>query len=136
MPEEPRDTEQLKLLVIGHYLGAALALAGLGFLALHFLLFRFVIDNARTIQQGGRSGGGPQEIERILPWIYGIGAAFLVSYAIANIVSARLIAARRARTFSILVAAFDCAHMPIGTVLGILTMLVLTRDSVRAAYRS
>jgi len=41
---------------------------------------------------------------------------------------------RRHRTFSMAIAALDCLHIPFGTILGILTFIVLGRDSVRALY--
>ena len=49
--------------------------------------------------------------------------------------SAWCILRRKARRFSILIAAADCLWLPIGTVLGIFTIIVLRRGSVRDLYR-
>ena len=36
--------------------------------------------------------------------------------------------------FSLVIAALCCLNMPLGTVLGVFTFIVLTRDSVKAQY--
>jgi hypothetical protein len=131
MDEDPRDTEHLRLLVIAHYVGAALSVAGLAFLGLHYLLFRTMIEHAPAPPTGSAAFEFPFAV---FSWLYvGLGS-LLVTYGVLNLVSARCIAARRARHFSIVVAALDCVHMPLGAALGVMTMLVLTRDSVRQAY--
>ena len=43
---------------------------------------------------------------------------------------------RRLRVFSIIVAALLCLMFPIGTILGISTLRVLSRESVAAIYRA
>jgi hypothetical protein len=62
-----------------------------------------------------------------------IGAWFTVS-GILNLISGFCLRARKHRTFSIVVAAVDCLHIPFGTVLGVFTLAVLVRDSVRELY--
>ena len=41
---------------------------------------------------------------------------------------------RRRRTFSLVMAGINCMNMPLGTVLGVFTVIVLLRESVRQAY--
>jgi len=53
---------------------------------------------------------------------------------IVNFLSARFIKARRHRAFSLVVSGFNCLHMPLGTVLGVFTFIVLGRESVREIY--
>ena len=43
-------------------------------------------------------------------------------------------AKRRKRMFSYVMAAILCAFMPFGTVLGVFTLIVLGRESVRQLY--
>jgi len=51
MPEDPRDTEQIRLLVIFHYILAGLSLAGMLFLVLHFLLMSSVIGFMKELPE-------------------------------------------------------------------------------------
>ena len=118
-----RDDEQLRVLTIGHYVAAALAGAGLGFLGLHFIIFRSMT--------GGSQFG---KMFALLPWFYGAAAILMIGFAIANLVSARCIRDRRSRMFSIILGGINCVHTPLGTLLGVMTIMVLSRDSVRAAY--
>jgi hypothetical protein len=41
---------------------------------------------------------------------------------------------RKRRVFSIVVAALLCTNFPFGTILGVLTIIVLCRQSVMEAY--
>jgi hypothetical protein len=67
-------------------------------------------------------------------WIFGgIGLAlFLVMSAIAVVkfLVARNIKRRKSRTFCLVVAGLSCLEFPYGTFLGVVTFIVLGRDSV------
>jgi hypothetical protein len=41
---------------------------------------------------------------------------------------------RRYRMFSMLIAGLNCLQVPLGTVLGVFTLLVLSRESVQELY--
>jgi hypothetical protein len=51
-----------------------------------------------------------------------------------TVYSGRCIAKRRRRTFSMVIAGICCISIPLGTVLGIFTLIVLQRESVRGLY--
>ncbi len=42
--------------------------------------------------------------------------------------------ARRHRTFSIVIASLSCMSFPFGTILGVFTLIVLVRPSVKILY--
>ena len=44
--------------------------------------------------------------------------------------------ARKHRTFSLIVGGVNFLHLPLGTVLGVFTIIVLIRDSVRELYEA
>ena len=48
LPEKPQDADQIQLLVVLHYVLAALSLAGLGLLLLHFYLMSSVFGMMKT----------------------------------------------------------------------------------------
>jgi len=50
------------------------------------------------------------------------------------IVAGRKLRRRAAHTFCIVIAAIECIFMPFGTVLGIFTLIVLTKESVKKLF--
>ena len=130
-----RDEDQLKLLGSFHFVGAGFAVLGMGFLLLHYLLMRAFFANPQ-FWQAQKQAPPPAILFDLFKWFYLLGALwFLISLTV-NLLSGFCLVARRARTFSLVVAGFNCLHMPLGTVLGVFTMIVLLRDSVRELYES
>lgn len=58
----------------------------------------------------------------------------LWTLAVCVIFSGRFLAAKRNYTFSFIVAALICLNFPLGTLLGVFTIIVLVRPSVKAGY--
>lgn len=54
--------------------------------------------------------------------------------AIFIIVAGRKLKARKSRLFCIIVAGIECMFMPFGTVLGIFTLITLTKESVKELF--
>jgi hypothetical protein len=81
-----------------------------------------------------KGGPPPQAIFGMFQIFYAIMGFFLTGCCVVNVLSARFLRQRRHRVFSIVVAGLNCLHMPIGTVLGVFTIILLCRDSVVAAY--
>jgi len=88
------------------------------------------------------SGPGAEPGERFAPlfagcFLAGMGGLFLVfavAYALALFLAARFLAERRRHTFCVVVAAISCTFTPLGTVLGVFTLIVLFRPSVRVLF--
>jgi hypothetical protein len=66
--------------------------------------------------------------------IYAITAGFSLLGGILNFLSGMFLLKNKHRIFSLVVAGFNCIHIVLGTVLGIFTIMVLTRDSMRELY--
>jgi hypothetical protein len=67
----------------------------------------------------------------------GLGGMFLVclvTYAVALFLAAKYLTERRRHTFCVVVAALSCAFQPVGTVLGVFTLVVLYRPAVKAMF--
>lgn len=67
----------------------------------------------------------------------GIGGLFLLlglALSACIIYSGRLLRNQKMHTFSFVVACVECIFMPFGTVLGIFTIIVLSKDSVKKLY--
>jgi Na+-driven multidrug efflux pump len=130
------DADHLRLLSIFHFVGACLAVLGLGFLAIHYLIFHAFLSNPDMWknQKGGMPP--PKEFFAMFKWFYVVFAAWFVISAVLNVLSGIFIGRRKYRTFSLVVAIINCIHIPLGTVLGVFTIIVLLRPSVLEAYEA
>jgi hypothetical protein len=128
------DQDHLRLLAVFHFVGAALAVLGLVFLLVHYLFFHAVMANP-DMWKGQKGGSPPPEVFfAFLRIFYVLFGFFLLASLVGNLLSAIFLGQRRHRTFSLLVAGLNCLHVPVGTVLGVFTFVVLLRPSVREAY--
>jgi hypothetical protein len=128
------DAAHLNLLAIFHLIAAGLALLGVAFLGLHFALFHAVLSN--PAMWTAQKNPPPKELFEMFRWFYVVFGVWSVASAILNLISGLCLKHRTHRVFSVAVAAFNCLQMPLGTVLGVFTIIVLMRDTVRAVYRS
>jgi hypothetical protein len=128
-----QDDSHLRTLSICHYV-----MAGLTFL-ISFVFFIHIWMGV-MMETGGF---GPTKGNQAPP-PPGFGYLFIVlgsvavlyhwAQAICACISARNIARRRGRTFTLVTAGILCLQMPLGTVLGVFTFIVLARESVKARY--
>lgn len=126
-----QDDEQLHLLSVFHYV-----LAGICSLVSLFPLIYFGMGLAMM------AGVGSEKPDRFAPllagcFVAGIGGLFLVfavAYALALFLAARFLAERRRHTFCVVVAAISCSFTLLGTVLGVFTLIVLFRPSVKVLF--
>jgi hypothetical protein len=129
-----RDDEHLRLLSIFHFVVGGLAVAGIAFLCLHFLFFYFVFANPAMWK--GQQNPPPEGFFQIFVWVYVFMGFMLVTAGVLNVLSGLFLRQRTNRTFSLVVAGLDCLQIPCGTILGVFTIVVLTRDSVRVSYEA
>lgn len=127
------DLEQVDLLSIFYFVLGGLSIVGLGFLVLHYFVMAALLDNPE-IWKDAKGGPPPRQILVIFQWFYGIfGVLWVVSGAL-NIACGFCLRARKARVFCLIVAALELLSVPLGTVLGIFTIIVLSRASVRELF--
>ena len=129
------DADHLRLLAIFHFVSAGFAVIGMLFLLAHYSLVRFFFDNPK-LWEGQKGGPPPAEFFAVFKWFYVVFAVWLVVSLVLNLLSGCCLRAKKCRTFSLIVAGVNCIHIPLGTVLGIFTIIVLTRDSVREVYEA
>lgn len=126
-----QDRDHLRLLTIFHYVFAGLGVCGLSFVALHYTMMNSVMSME---QAKGRPGGPPEAFMDIFVWFYVAMAVVCLVGMLLNVIAARSLSARRNRTFCMVVAGLNVLQVPFGTMLGVFTLLVLARDSVRQAF--
>ena len=130
------DADHLRLLSIFHFVGAGLAVLALGFLAMHYLFLHAFLENPDMWKNQKGAVPPPKEFFAIFRWLYVVFGAWLVASGILNLLSGLFIGRKRCRTFSLVVAFINCIHIPLGTVLGVFTIIVLLRPSVREVYEA
>lgn len=129
-----RDEEHLKLLAIFHYiLGGMMAFFSLFGLIYFVMGLVFMLAPAGGWNQG--PGAPPPAWFGLIFVLIGAGVVVLgvtvgglIAYA------GRCIAQRRHPSFCLVMAAVACLWVPIGTVLGVLTILVLVRPTVKPLF--
>ncbi len=139
-PAQKSDNDQLKLLVIFHYIIGGFSVLGILFTGLHYLIMSSVFSHPQLLREMEQNSAGempfsPNAFLDLFIWIYVIMGLSLIALAVLNILSARFITLRKNRTFSLVTAAINCLQLPFGTILGVFTFIVLLRDSVRQTYQ-
>ena len=140
-PIPSKDAEHLRTLVICHYIKAGLTLMMSAFIPLHYAIMRMVFTSpefTKGMQNAQKSGQplpfDPQQFFALFQWFYVIAGVFMLAAITLTVMSARFIQRRVNHTFSIVISGFLCLFFPFGTILGIFTIIVLTRDSVMRLY--
>jgi len=128
------DLQHLKALSICHYvLGGLVALISSLFL-IHVSMGIMMITSPSTM-----SGGGPPP-PPFMGWMFlmiGSGAVLAGWTLAAFIITAgRFLARRRHHLFCLIVAGVSCAWVPLGTALGVFTLIVLLRPSVKELFQA
>lgn len=130
-----QDQEHLRLLSIFHYVVAGLSALFACIPLIHLtlgLLFIFGSDKM--------AGPGQTPPPAFLGWFFVILASCFIlagwTFAACVLYAGRCLAKRRRLLFCQVIAGIECAFMPFGTVLGVFTLLVLTRESVKPLFVS
>jgi len=129
-----QDQDHLRLLSIFHYVMA-------GFACL-LPLFSLIYIGLGAAMLSGKLPSSPPSAhgDVIGGWIFvGVGSVIFFMGAVGaalNILAGRALAKRERRTLCLVVAGLNCLHMPLGTLLGVFTLIVLARPSVQALFNS
>lgn len=124
-----QDEQHLNLLSIFHYVvGCVTAL---------FSCFPFLhIAMGVAMLCGAFEGENPPP--RFVAWIFILFPAgfILIGWALSVviIIAGRKLRRRTSRTFCLAVAGLECILMPFGTVLGVFTIVVLMKESVKELF--
>ncbi len=130
------DVEHLDLLAIGYYISAAISacFSMLGFVYMVIGLV-LVLVFRKAAAQAVRPQNAPPEL---LGWVFGgIGLAvflLLLTMAWLKFRTGRCLKRRRSRIFCMVMAGISCLELPFGTVLGVFTLIVFERASVKRLF--
>jgi hypothetical protein len=127
-----QDEDHLRLLSVFHYIVGGLA----AFVAC-FPIIHLVIGLVFILAPQKFDGKG-QPPPAWFGWLFVILASIFImlGWIFAGFVLAagRFLAKRKRHTFCLVMAGVECLFMPFGTVLGVFTIIVLMRDSVKQLF--
>jgi len=73
-----------------------------------------------------------------LGWIFAVLGSLLfligIAMAICILIAGRSLALRKGYSFALVMACIECLFVPFGTILGVFTIVVLSRESVRGLF--
>jgi FtsH-binding integral membrane protein len=125
------DREHLRLLTIFYYIWAGIQSLG-GLIGLAFIGVGAFIASSPQIAQNNNPPP---------PWFSaifaGLGALVFVSVegmAALSFFTGRFLSRRQHHTFCVVVSVLNCLSLPFGTALGVFTLIVLQRPSVKALF--
>lgn len=126
-----QDVEHLKVLRICHFIWGGLSLMG----ALGGLIY---IVLGGLFASRALPSDGPDANPEVMGAIFLVIGVFLIIfcllYAGLNVYSGISLGKQQNRTLSLITAGLNSLSIPLGTVLGIFTIMVLMRPTVKAAY--
>lgn len=130
------DEEHLRLLSIFHYVVAGLCAL--------FSLFPMLYTGMGALLIWAAQHPNPKQTGEPPPefvgWIFVAVGSFLfflgLAMAICILIAGRALAKRRRYWFAFVIACIECLFMPFGTILGIFTIIVLSRESVKQLFAS
>jgi hypothetical protein len=129
-----RDKEHLQLLAIFHYVVAGLAALFSFFPLLYTTVGTLFIFAARH----GTAKPGEELPPEFLGWIFAVigSVLFLIGLAMAIciLIAGRALAHRKRYSFALVMACIECLFVPFGTMLGVFTIMVLSRESVKGLF--
>ena len=124
-----QDEQHLKLLSIFHYI-----VGGLTALFSCIPFFHIAIGIAMLCG----AFDGEDSPPKFVAWFFIlIAAVFILSgwtLSVLIILAGRKLRRRVSRTFCLVIGGLECMFMPFGTVLGVLTLVMLTKDSVKELF--
>jgi len=129
-----QDREHLRLIAIFHYVVAGLAALFSFFPLLYTTVGTIFIFAARH----GTAKPGEELPPEFLGWIFAVigSVLFLIGLAMAIciLIAGRSLAFRKRYSFALVMACIECLFVPFGTILGVFTIVVLSRESVRGLF--
>jgi hypothetical protein len=126
------DEDYLRLLSIFHYVVGGLAGLFACFPMIHVVVGLMFIFSPEMFQGKG------EQPPPWFGWIFVIVGSMAIIigwiFAILILAAGRCLAKRKRYMFCLVVAGIECMFMPFGTALGVFTIIVLMRDSVKQLF--
>jgi hypothetical protein len=129
-----QDKEHLRLLAIFHYIVAGLA----AMFSLFPLIYTTIGAIFVFIARRGTPKAGEELPPEFLGWIFvGVGSLLFllgIAMAICILIDGRCLSGCKCYSFALVMACVECLFIPFGTILGVFTIIALSRESVKALF--
>ena len=127
-----QDQDHLRLLSVFHYVVGGIAGLFSFFPVIHLVLGLLFIFAPEKLDGKG------QPPPPFIGWFFvGIALLFMAvgwTYAVLVLTTGRFLARRKHYLFCLVMGGVECIFMPFGTVLGIFTIVVLMRETVKGLF--
>ena len=129
------DDEHLRLLGIGHYITGGLSIAFASLFIFHFVFILLAASNPEIFSGPQGRHGMPDGVMQVFAAFVGLFILGGWAFGALTIYAGRCLKRRRRWTLSLVVACLNTLFIPVGTILGVFTLIVLNRPSVKAQYK-
>ena len=133
--EQIINEEHLRLLSIGYYIAGGLHIAFASLFIFHFIFLVVFASNPDMFPTAAPGTNGPPDtVIHIFAWLIGTFILLGWSFGALTIYAGRCIKTRSRRTLSLIMVALNTIAIPVGTIVGVCGLIVLSRTSVRRLY--
>jgi hypothetical protein len=133
-----QDLEHLRLLSIFHYVVAGLTALFACFPVFHLIFGLVMLFAPEALEHGQHGSQSAPEALRFVGLVVAMVAMLIIltgwGMAACILFAGRFLGRRRHYTFCLVMAALSCMITPFGTVLGVFTIVVLMRPSVKLLF--
>ncbi len=126
-----QDLEHLRTLAICHYVCAGVLCFFSFFPVIHLAVGILAVSGKLDMD----SGGPPPWFGWVFIGVAVIAIVMGLTMSCCVALAGRRLSQHRSHTFCLVVAGLSCTFMPLGTVLGVFTLVVLTRPSVKTLFK-
>lgn len=128
-----RDLKHLKILSVLHYvLAGYFIFMGIW---ISFFILNIIIGSVKILCD---SNGIPNPSESLDSWgaVFFVSALFILWWILATslILTGNKLRKRKSRTFCLIIAGAECLSFPLGTFLGVFTLITLSRNSIKEIF--
>lgn len=125
-----QNNNYLKLLSVFHYVVGIIIAAFACFPIIHLLMGISMVSGAVQVSD--------EFPFQMFGWLFVVlSSIFILTgwiMAVAIMMAGRKLAQRKAYTYCLVIAGIECIFMPFGTILGVLTIIMLMKDEVKAEF--
>jgi hypothetical protein len=130
-PPPDRDSEHLKVLSICWYIGSGLALLGSLCPGFYSAMGVFMAVSPESF----KPNPPPPAVGWLMFAVALLGVLYMWALAILGLITARSLPQRRRRVLCYVASGMACLQIPLGTTLGVFTLVVLSRPSIQASFQ-
>lgn len=137
-PAEVTDARHLQLLSVFYYVLAAITVVFSLFAVIYMVAGIIMMASVPMSSRPSGPGAPPPEMMQLMGGMFALMSVFGLLYGLTMAAfffsGARCLARRTRYTWCLIVAGFACLQMPLGTILGVFTILVLVRPTVKNLF--